>query len=246
MAVSVEPAPLLFAGGQNGFISGGMQTESYRNVAVILLEGLPHCTATLVSADVLVTAAHCVKGYMTKDKLLSGKVAVAFGSVYSQPLFPPIDVVSANYPDNGDMIFNSKTLRHDIAVLYLKNPVSFTGIVPSKLHTGTPSWEQIKSQHTNLIFVGFGFNMLNNEKSGLGIKREASWAISGYDDYAVSFSTPGTNTCNGDSGGPAFLEISNSLILAAVTSGGDDVACTYGFDTRIDAYLDWLKPRITH
>jgi hypothetical protein len=245
MTISVELAPLLFGGRQTGFIAGGLQTESYKNVAVILLEGLPHCTATLVSPGVLVTAAHCVNGYMTKDRLAAGKVTAAFGSVYSQPLFPPIEVARASYPDSGDMVFDPNTLRHDIAVLYLKTPVNFASITPSELHAGKPSWQQIKSQGTKLVFVGFGFNMLNNEKIGLGIKREASWAISGYDDYAVSFATPGTSTCNGDSGGPGFLEGSKSLILAAVTSGGDDVACTYGFDTRIDTYLGWLKPRIT-
>ena len=243
MTVAVEPAPLLFGGRQTGYIAGGLQTESYKNVAVILLEGLPHCTATLVAPGVLVTAAHCVNGHMTKDKLAAGRVTAVFGSVYSQPLFPPIEIMRANYPDSGDVVFDPKTLRHDIAVLYLKTPVSFAGIAPSELHTGTPSWQQIKSGGTKLVFVGFGFNMRNNERIGLGIKREASWAISGYDDYAVSFAAPGTNTCSGDSGGPGFLEGSKSLILAAITSGGDD-ACTYGFDTRIDAYLAWLKPHI--
>lgn len=244
MTVTVEPAPLLFGGHQTGYIAGGLQTESYKNVAVILLEGLPHCTATLVSSGVLVTAAHCVHSHMTKDRLAAGKVTAAFGSVYSQPMFPPIEITRASFPDTGDMVFDPNTLRHDIAVLYLKSPVNFPGITPSNLHSGTPSWQQIKSQGTKLLFVGFGFNVLNNEKIGRGIKREASWAISGYDDYAVSFATPGTNTCNGDSGGPGFLEGTNSLILAAVTSGGDN-ACTAGFDTRVDVYLSWLKPRIT-
>lgn len=243
ITVSVEPAPLLFGGRQAGYIAGGLQTESYKNVAVVLLEGLPHCTATLVSSRVLLTAAHCVYGHMTTDKLAAGKVTAAFGSVYSQPLFPPIEITRGSYPDDGNMTFDPNTLRHDIAVLYLKTPVNFVGIKPSELHSGTPSWQQIKSGGTKLIFVGFGFNVLNNEKIGLGIKREASWAISGYDDYAVSFSTPGTNTCRGDSGGPGFLESSTSLILAAITSGGDD-ACTYGFDTRIDTYIGWLKPRL--
>lgn len=257
VTVAVEPAPLLFGGHQGGFIAGGLQTESYKNVAVVLLEGLPHCTATLVSPGVLVTAAHCVcqearngkvdKGrcHMTREKLDAGKVTAAFGSVYSQPLFPPIEVKDAQYPEDPPKVFDPVSLSHDVAVLYLKSRVNFAGVSPSALHAGTPSWQQIKAQGKKLIFVGFGYNMLNNEKVGIGIKREAAWAISGYDDHAISFSTPGTSTCSGDSGGPAFLEHNNALILVAVTSGGDKVACTYGFDMRVDAYLDWLQPRIT-
>lgn len=245
LSVSVELAPLLYSGLMKPYISGGVRTESYLNVAVILLDGLPHCTATLVSPNVLVTAAHCVDGYMTKDRLSSEKVTAAFGSDYSKPLFQPIVITHAAYPNDEERAFDAVTLRHDIAVLYLKNPVSFRGILPAELHDGTPSWQQIKSLGTMLVFVGFGYDALAGEKKVLGIKRRASWAISGYDKYAVSFSTPGTNTCNGDSGGPAFLEDSKSRVLAALTSGGDNLACTYGFDTRIDAYLDWLKPRIS-
>jgi secreted trypsin-like serine protease len=243
MRISVEPAPLLFASGQGGYLAGGTQTESYRNVAVIMLEGLPHCTATLVAPDRLITAAHCVVGHMTRERLDAGKVTAGFGSVYSQPLFAPIQVVKADYPDSGEVIFDPRTLKHDIAVLYLKSAVKFQGISPSVLHEGSPSWQQVKSKGTKLVFVGFGFNVINNEKVGLGIKREAAWGISDYDDHAISFSVPGTSTCRGDSGGPGFIESSQALILAAITSGGDE-ACTYGFDMRVDAYLGWLKPRI--
>lgn len=243
MRVSVEAAPLLFGGNQTGYIAGGLQTQSYKNVAVVMLEGLPHCTATLISASTLVTAAHCVVGHMTKERLDGGKVTAGFGSVYSQPLFPPIEITRVAYPDKDPLVFDPKTLRHDIALLILKSPVKLADISPSELHTGAPTWQQVQTGGTKLVFVGFGYNVLNNEKVGLGIKREASWAISAFDDYAVSFSVPGTNTCRGDSGGPGFLEGANSLILAAITSGGDD-ACTYGFDTRIDAYLAWLQPKI--
>lgn len=241
--VTVDPAPLLFGGQQGGFISGGRQTPGHANVAVVLLDGLPHCTATLIARRTFITAAHCVQGHMTKERIEAGKVTVALGSVYTQPLLPPARVTAASYPDSPPLVFDRDTLRHDIAVLHVKDPVDHASVRLAKLHEGKPAWDDIKSGNVKLIFVGFGYNVINDEKVGIGIKREASWGISGFDDYVISFSVPGTNTCMGDSGGPGFVEDGQALLLAAITSGGDP-ACTSGFDTRVDAYLGWLKPRI--
>ena len=243
VTLSVTPAPLLFGGHQVGYIRGGTQTQGYLNVAVVMIDGLTHCTATLISPRTLLTAAHCVDGYMTKESMASGHVTAAFGAVYSQPVFPPIQVTGAAYPDSGTMVFDRGTLHHDIAVLYLKSEVSGKGIFPAPLHEGTPGWSQIKANSTALTFVGFGFNVVAGEKEGAGIKREAAWGISSFDDYAVAFSVPGKNTCEGDSGGPGFIETPDKLLLAAITSGGDD-KCTFGFDTRVDSYLAWIKPHI--
>ena len=243
VTVSLELAPLLFGGHQVGYIAGGAQTTGYKNVAVVMINGLTHCTATLVAPRTLLTAAHCVDPYMTHELIAQGKITAAFGSVYSQPMFPPIVISEVAYPDSGNLVFDPETFKNDIAVLYLKQPVKWDGVTPALLHEGTPTWESIKASSTSLTFVGFGYNVVNNEQEGKGIKREAAWGISGFDDHDISYSVPGKNSCDGDSGGPGFIEVPGRLLLAAITSGGDD-ACTYGFDTRVDAYLDWIRPHI--
>jgi hypothetical protein len=50
----------------------------------------------------------------------------------------------------------------------------------------------------------------------------------------------GKNTCNGDSGGPAFAEVGGELLLAGVTSYGDPSCTQYGVDTRVDVYASFL------
>ena len=56
-----------------------------------------------------------------------------------------------------------------------------------------------------------------------------------------SYREPGQNTCNGDSGGPAFADNGNGeLLVAGVTSYGDFGCHDFGVDTRVDAYLDFL------
>jgi hypothetical protein len=52
-----------------------------------------------------------------------------------------------------------------------------------------------------------------------------------------------SNTCNGDSGGPAFVAVANELRLAGVTSGGDE-GCAEGgesFDADVGAFRKWIE-----
>jgi secreted trypsin-like serine protease len=106
-----------------------------------------------------------------------------------------------------------------------------------------PSWDTILNKHQSLLFVGFGFNVVGGDLVGVRVKREGAWPIDGVTNRTISFSVPDKNTCHGDSGGPTFVETTQALLLAGVTSGGDD-ACTQGIETRIDAYSSWLNKRI--
>ena len=45
--------------------------------------------------------------------------------------------------------------------------------------------------------------------------------------YAV-FDGTGSNTCNGDSGGPVFLQEGDTWTIAGVTAGGDTENCLSG------------------
>ena len=65
----------------------------------------------------------------------------------------------------------------------------------------------------------------------------------------ITFVEPGTfgygvATCNGDSGGPAFVDIAGREYLAGVTSWGDDGCVQFGFNTRLDTFDDWVTARV--
>ncbi len=45
------------------FIIGGSKTDDYKNVVAIMLDGKVHCTGTMVAAQTILSAAHCLEGF---------------------------------------------------------------------------------------------------------------------------------------------------------------------------------------
>jgi V8-like Glu-specific endopeptidase len=236
--VRVYKAPLLWSRGTfEPFIKGGLETSSYSNVGAILIDGRLHCTGTVIGASTILTAAHCVQGYENQ----TNKFSFLVGSNILQPTFGPVKVTGFTYPKGEQGFkFNQSSLENDIALVYLTAP---TKITPALVHLGVPRWEDILSNKSSLTFVGFGYDVIENEKVGAGVKREASWAINAIENRRVFFSVPGKNTCKGDSGGPAFKIEGGKLIQVGITSGGSP-DCSTGFETRVDAFQNWLKGRV--
>lgn len=236
--VRLRKAPLLASkGGYEPFIKGGSETAAYANVGAILIDGQLHCSGTVIGSRTVLTAAHCLQGYENQFE----KFSFLVGSNLLQPTFGPVKVAEFAYPNDVSQgfMFNPKTLEDDIAVIYLAAP---SGIQPAKLHAGAPPWADIERK-ISLVFVGYGFDVIENQKVGAGIKREAAWMVDNVENRRVRFKVPGKNTCKGDSGGPAFLISNGSITQVAVTSGGSS-DCSTGFETRVDAFLSWLQGRI--
>lgn len=237
--LSMRRAPLIAANqGYEPFIKGGRQTSAYPNVGAILIKGQLHCTATVAGQRTLLTAAHCIHGYESQLKDFTFMV----GSNIVQPTFGPVQITGFAYPDGSDKRykFERSTLQDDIAVLYLASDATAQAV---ELHTGEPTWDRVLSDKTNLVFVGFGYDVVQGAQVAPNIKREAAWYINAVENRRVLFSVPKTNTCKGDSGGPAFLVENGKIIQVAITSGGQS-DCSSGFETRIDAFLPWLAGRI--
>jgi len=73
------------------------------------------------------------------------------------------------------------------------------------------------------------------------VKRVVTIPISQVAATQFAYQAAGKNTCNGDSGGPAFAtDASGNLTVAGVTSYGDQSCTQYGVDTRVDTFQSFI------
>jgi secreted trypsin-like serine protease len=207
--------------GARQVIVGGQATSSLPAVGALTRFGSTHCTGTLVEPRKVVTAAHCLEG------VSASSLKFVIGPKISTPEHV-ISVASVSYHPS----YNSSSLQNDIGYVTLSQdaPVEPMKLLPSM----DGSWVG-----TQLIFVGYGASNGVNQ-TGYGTKRFVSMPIQQVWSKQFRYAVNGKNTCNGDSGGPAFAQVNGELLLAGVTSYGDPTCIQYGVDTRTDVYASFL------
>ncbi|MBI5508542.1 MAG: trypsin-like serine protease [Deltaproteobacteria bacterium] len=217
------------------------------------------CTGTLVAADVLVSAAHCLDarvlagagslawyvsfaddvsayGYVTPD-LPADAIAVA--AVVSHPDFD-LDPMLAGVNGLGQ--------HADVGFLILSRPATGRGVA-TVLDADAAAAVTPGAAAT---VVGYGANLAVDRcepAAGCGVKRQATAAVAltGTYELQVGGPDPAARKCHGDSGGPTFLRVADGREpaerLVGVTSHAFDAGgCTTGaVDTRLDAYRAWLN-----
>lgn len=214
-----DPGQLADSGSR---IVGGSTYDGLPAVGAITYNGQQHCTGTLIGPRKVLTAAHCVHGFS----------ATAMRFVIGPDIWSPqhtLRVAAVQAHPN----YNANTIANDIGFLTLSADAPIAPL-PVLASMGS-SWVG-----TNLFFVGYGVNNGYNQ-TGAGTKRAVWMTISRVEATNFRYQDSGKNTCNGDSGGPAFYrDASNNYFVAGVTSYGDAYCTQYGVDTRVDAYLTFL------
>jgi len=211
----------------------------YDDAAATNLAG--SCSGTLIGCRTFLTAAHCVCPDDTDAAAgceREGHTDPATMRVFLQQggVFPVVGtVISPDYrfAESGD-----------VAIVTLAEPV--TGIAPSAINMA----RRADLGATGTI-VGFGTTASGRRSTDdSGIKREGMVTtaqcaadITDAAHLCWSFLGGGSNSCDGDSGGPLFIDFGDGPVVAGVTSGGHSFDCLApdtGFDSDTFVNRSWI------
>jgi secreted trypsin-like serine protease len=88
--------------------------------------------------------------------------------------------------------------------------------------------------------IGYGVNN-GAAQTGAGTKRQVTTKLDAFNDQLLQIGDIRHQTCNGDSGGPALMNINGLATIVGVTSFGQQFCGgNGGFDTRVDTQLAFL------
>jgi V8-like Glu-specific endopeptidase len=231
-------------------IVNGLNTQSFPTTGALLYSGGSvittnnagsQCTGTLIGCETFLTAAHCVDDDTTANHY---QVYLQNGGLH--------DVASITYhPD-----YNGFSGR-DVAIVKLAAPV--TGIDPTTIN----STHNLDAMGVGLVGVVAGFGRTGGG-SDYGIKRYGEIVTADCDtgatdgegndklvcwDYDASVGAPGedSNTCNGDSGGPLFMDFAGNTEVVGVTSAGTITNCGPGdhsWDASVYYNRTWIAGQL--
>lgn len=222
--VSTERDPLA---ARADAIVGGVVAEGDPAVVALTAYGSQYCSGTLIAPRTVLTAAHCIQANARPSVY-----QVRFGTRASAPFLSIAMEAQFAHP-----AYSSERLTSDIGLIRLSAPaVGIKPILPNDTPlTGSDVGRDIRH-------VGFGAT--SGGGGGNGTKREALYPVREVTATLIESAGAGRQqTCSGDSGGPGLMilgEVTDERV-AGVVSYGDRDCLVFGADTRVDAFLPWLK-----
>jgi hypothetical protein len=199
---------------QSSKIVGGRECTSPNGTVVKLLlfdeeDNQTICSGVRLNGSTILTAAHCLNEFV-----FSVLVELASG----ERIKPTRITLHPEAANLGSLFIN------DVALLTISPPEGEIPPPPVSLAERVATGD-------SLTILGYGVTDGTSQR-GSGVVRIGKMQVSEVTtDSILSDYTPpnSSNTCFGDSGGPAFIDDGNGgLALAGITSAGTDILCAEG------------------
>jgi secreted trypsin-like serine protease len=210
------------------------QPNTFMATGMIMAEGALVCTATLIAPDVALTAAHC----LTPPPF--GSLTFTFDVDSSNGEDALIGIkLTHQHPDFDGSVdpYVDLAVRNDIGVLVLERPV--LDVTPEAIDE--PIFETPLDNGTQLAMCGYGWDVWNS--GSFARKRDATMVVDRTADFEFSTMATDPQPCNGDSGGPLFVEGPGRRRIAGLVSramGRSSMCDTGAIITRVAPYADWI------
>ncbi len=198
------------------------------------------CTATLISDDVVLTAAHCVCSGQTQPTGCETRATFSFVAV--RPLDNPASTIDESATRRNVSVGGSVTVHprytvggwlfNDFAMLRLDHPASELVSNVKPIPVERPNKKPKVGDAITL--VGFGGTGRDCKAPAAG-KMKVTVRVTEISDVTIVFDNKDRHVCPGDSGGPALNRAGN---LVGVASTGD-LSTNSNYDPTYVAY-GWL------
>lgn len=244
----------LLAGGHAGAaerIVNGVNTQDFPTTGALLYSGGSAingnnagawCSGTLIGCGTFLTAAHCVE-----DDLVASHywVYLQHGGLHT------ISSIAVHPGYNG-------LSGNDVAIVHLAADV--TGIDPTTVNTT----HDLDAMGVGLPGVIAGFGQTSGSGNDYGVKRSGDVVTADCNTVETSgegndklvcwdFENPlgpagdDSNTCNGDSGGPLFMDFAGTTEVVGVTSAGSALDCLptdHSWDASVYYNRTWITGQL--
>ncbi|CAG4951014.1 unnamed protein product [Parnassius apollo] len=215
-------------------------------ITFVNIAGTSACGSSLISANRLVTAAHCWYHSLQANQfvvvlgsqyLFYGGTRIATSTVITHPQYSP------------------STLVNDIAVIYLPTSVFFSAsIQPIALPSGTQLWDSFTGEWATAA----GYGKTNDQQTGVSVSSVVSHVIlqvitvqqcqAVFGSWATANNictngAGGVGICGGDSGGPLVVYRNGQNILVGISSFVANIGCQLGYPsafTRVTSFYSFI------